>query len=363
MWLAKLENHKDIVVHNFILPIIIALLLAGNFVYAGCAKLPDEIKGDDQVESSIADIVWENNNRSVEYEPTVQWISDGQAASQFQVIVVDGNGKEVSWPYPLGQGLFLGVTTDPTISIVATEGSDDEGQVVGSYSMDLNLPTDPLPSFSVQKPITSGKFSFVGRFYAFIYTTTGSFEDGPLNPPPTDLYLAVKPVQGSPGQVSRARGNWDFICTTDSMKITTSCSLHVEPTSIFFDDMQASGTQGTLEQVKQSQVQISCDSGGVKEVNLRLFPAKPPVDGSNRASFVHVDSGSDFNGLGLIYKINSRPTNCDDGCDPWQQSVLLGDPRESNPVIGTIYWGLCRTAPIADTGSYTTTAVIRLWVD
>ena len=161
MWTGKVEKFKGIL-RNFILSIVIAASLPGNFVFAACAKLPDEIKGDDRVESSIADIVWENNNRSVEYKPTVQWISDGQAASQFQVIVVDGNGKEVSWPYPLGQGLFLGVTTDPTISIVATEGSNDGGQVVGSYLMDLNLPTDPLPSFSVQKPITSGQFSFVG---------------------------------------------------------------------------------------------------------------------------------------------------------------------------------------------------------
>lgn len=329
-----------------------------KLLLAECVKLPESIDFNCK-DCIFPGAVWTSSNTVKEYGLGLQWI--GEASNQFDIIVADNNLSQVQWPYPLGQGLYLAMTG--TFKII----EEKSGEV---FTFSITEPTQqfgksPLATIPLRQAITEGTFRFVkdeSRFSVYIMDSGSGEVDGPLTPPPTNLRMYIRSSH-TKGEVVRDIGTIPFVCTTSNISVDTPCSIMADPTVITFKDLKATGSNlSRPEDVKHTNVSISCDKNTKREVYLRIFPANPPTDGTNIALFNHVDSGQVFDGLGLIYKLNQKPSSCDGG-DKWQESILLGDSGDSNLVTGTIYWGLCRTSERADTGAYTTTAIIRFWVD
>lgn len=332
----------------------VCLLTASGEAAAECSDLPESF--DLKCEKcTYPGAVWQESTDGKRYNEEVKWSSD-EAEQDFEVIVVDSFSKtQVPWPYPLGDALYATVQGEFTVT---------DGETVVKF--DINDPTHmygtaPLALVSLKSPRKEVEFKITSLHHFYILSLGGDLNDGTLSAPKR-LGLVLRPVDRSnPGKyVDR---EWKFVCSPDSIAVTSPCSIAAEPTSVVFDDMRAAGAQGALEQIKQTQVTIDCGgSAKMNEAYLRVFPAHPPADGTNVAGFVHVGASTPFSGLGLIYKLNSTPTSCSGG-DEWQQSLSMGEFSKDNKATGTIYWGLCRTLPQADTGEYATTAILRFWVD
>ena len=88
---------------------IVFCTAASSFaVQAKCVRLPDELNMQCSGEECKAGILWKSSDDKTDgkYHPRIEWTGEVES-NQFEVVVVDENGRQVSWPYPLGQGLFL----------------------------------------------------------------------------------------------------------------------------------------------------------------------------------------------------------------------------------------------------------------
>ncbi len=332
------------------------LCLFPKLLLAECGQLPDSIDYSCK-NCDFPGAVWKLSNEHKKYNPVFVW--QGEASSQFELIVVDSNLNQVTWPYPIGQGLYVAIT-----GTFRVKGPNGEDFTISITDPSQQFGRSSIGDLTLSREITEGQFTFEdSSFFALYIMSSGSGDvEGVITPPPTDLQFRIR-SKNTKGQIVDDEGNLNLVCTSTNISVETPCSIMADPTVITFKDLKATGSNlSHPEDVKHTNVSISCDKNTKREVYLRIFPANPPTDGTNIALFNHVDSGQVFDGLGLIYKLNQELSSCDGG-DKWQESILLGDSGDSNPVTGTIYWGLCRTSERADTGAYTTTAIIRFWVD
>ena len=342
--------------------VILSLAATPFAATAKCVKLPDTLDMRCEGEDCKAGILWKSsdNNEEGKYHPRIEWNGES-AASQFEVVVVDENGQQVSWPYPLGQGLFLAMK-----GTFLVEGDNKAG---GRAEFSIDNPShqygySPLATFATN-PVTNAVFDFhssQGWYTLYIMNLGGENFEGQMVPNIPRLWLTVRAVGANHGTSKLANQNAKdgIVCSRGAISLVSPCSLQVDPTTITFNNMRSTGTANRLEQVKSSTVTIACDSGDKHDVYLRVWPANVSQANKTWARFKHQD-GRNFRGLALIHKLNKAPMSCDDG-DIWGEAAEFGTTSNSS-FKGTIHWGLCRTAPQTDTGEYSTTAVVYFWVD
>ena len=349
---------------HFLYAVAVALCLtsAPAAVFAkNCVSIPNELTLRCTGEDCKAGILWRSDNEHQgegKYHPIIEWSSD-TPASQFEVVVVDDTGRQVAWPYPLGQGLFLSMKGDFSVR-------DDYGAQV---NFSINNPAHqfgygPLATLTTQS-VSQNRFKFdssQGRYSLYIMRLGGEAFEGQMVPNVPRLWLTVRATGSNPGtyRLHNSNAKDGIVCESGSISLVSPCSLQVDPTTITFDNMRPRGSAKKLEQVKQSSVIVRCDSGESHNAYLRVWPAKIAAGNNTWANFKH-KNGTDFRGLALIHKINKRPQNCDDG-DVWGDTSELGKTKDS-VARGDIYWGLCRTLSTTDVGDYSTTAVVYFWVD
>ncbi len=350
---------------KFVLGAAGVLLCLASFPFetmARCVKLPDTLDMRCEGEDCKSGILWKSSDENEEgkYHPRIQWKGDVEA-SQFEVVVVDENGQQVPWPYPLGQGLYLAMKGSFLV-----EGDKRSG---GRAEFSIENPGHqygyfPLATITTN-PVDNAVFDFhssQGWYTLYIMNLGGESFEGQMVPNIPRLWLTVRAAGSNPGKSTRSNQNASdgIVCSRGSIALVSPCSLQVDPTTITFNNMRSTGTANRLEQVKSSNVTISCDSGEKHNVYLRVWPAKISHANKTWARFSH-NNGRNFRGLALIHKLNKAPTSCDDG-DVWGDAAEFGETKDS-AYKGTIHWGLCRTAPKTDTGEYSTTAVVYFWVD
>lgn len=354
-----MQKHKKntLSIHSLLIRIVVmSFCLLPPLAQAECGNLPDSIDYSCK-NCDFPGAVWKLSNDHKTYNPEFLW--QGEASDQFELIVVDGNMNQVPWPYPLGQGLYVAITGTFKIT-----GPNDQKFEVQISDPSQQFGMSSIADFLLPEKVTEGRFVFDdSSFFALYIMSTGVGDvDGEITPPPTDLQFRIRSKK-TKGDITDDEGNLNLVCTSSSISVESPCSIMADPTVIAFKDLKATGSNlSRPEDIQRTNVSVMCDKKANRNIYLRIYPANLPSDGSNIALFNHVDSGELFKGLGLIYKLHNEPLSCDGG-DRWQESILLGSNEESNPVKGTIYWGLCRTSERADTGAYETTAIIRFWVD
>lgn len=340
---------------------IVFCTAASSFaVQAKCVRLPDELNMQCSGEECKAGILWKSSDDKTDgkYHPRIEWTGEVES-NQFEVVVVDENGRQVSWPYPLGQGLFLSMKGNFLV-----EGAG------GRADFSLSNPSHqygygPLATFATSH-VRNATFDFhssQGWYTLYIMNLSGEEFEGQMVPSIPRLWLTVRAVGENHGTSRLANQNAKdgIVCAGGAISLVSPCSIQVDPTTVTFENMRSVGAAKRLEQVASSRVTVKCNSGPKHNVYLRTWPAKVDAHNKEWARFKHKNGGADFKGLALIHKLNQRPANCDDG-DIWGEAREFGKTKDSS-VSGNIYWGLCRTESQTDVGDYSTTAVIYFWVD
>ena len=354
--------HKSIRHLLFVSAAAFCLALVPLLTFAkNCVGLPSELNLRCEGEDCKAGILWKSTDDKKpegKYHPIIEWTRE-TPASQFEIVVVDETGRQVAWPYPLGQGLFLSMT--------GTFAVQEDGG--GRMDFSLNNPAHQygygaLATLATQ-PTTHTNFQFdssQGRYTLYIMNLGGENFEGQMVPSIPRLWLTVRAVGSDPGTYRLHNNNAKdgIVCSSDSISLVSPCSLQVDPTTIVFENMRPTGTARKLEQVKTSNVVVNCDSGESHNVYMRVWPAKISDGNNTWARFSHAN-GKAFRGLALIHKINKLPASCDDG-DVWGETSEFGKTSGTS-AKGSIYWGLCRTSSRTDVGEYSTSAVVYFWVD
>lgn len=325
---------------------------------AQCIAVPSSISMRCEGEDCMAGILWKSKENKAGYHPHIDWTSE-TPNDQFEVIVVDDTGRQVPWPYPLGQGLYLSMTGDFAVTV---DGRQFDFPIIDPAHQ---FGYGPLANITT-RPGTSFDFHFDGNkntYRLYVMNLGGEDFEGQVVQHIPRLWLTVRGAGSNSGKSTfgSSSNKSGLVCGSGTISLVSPCSIQVEPTTITFDNMRSTGAANRLEQVKKSKVTVRCDSGEQHDVFMRINAAEIDSVNNEWARFKHKNRGAEFKGLALIHKINSRPANCDDG-DIWGEAREFGKTKDSS-VSGNIYWGLCRTESQTDVGDYSTTAVIYFWVD
>lgn len=332
-----------------------------------CVNLPERIDLSCKEGNCLNAIFWKSNPGEGNYHPNMTWSNnDGKEADLFEVIVADESGKQLPWPYPLGEGLYLSMTGSfsGTAKAKATGSSfqfelDDPTRQYGLGA----LATFPLASTS------NASFNWdsnKGGYTMYIVNLGGNEISGKqhLNSLPK-IYLVIRAVNvAGKTEITNADSKTGLLCDSKSISITSPCSFQVEPTTIRFEEISSTGPLGLVKPVKESKIYVSCIDRSNHRTYLRVTPAVRDNANEKLARFKHTDDRP-FKGLALTYKVNREPQTCDDG-DAWNQAQEFGKSSgkiEDKNQAGSIFWGLCRTSTPTDVGDYSTTAIIYFWVD
>ena len=342
--------------------VLVLLLSLSNSSNAKCVQIPPELTIQCKGDECLNGIVWKSDENNAKYHPKIEWTSGSEdsRSSQFEVIAVDQTGKQVPWPYPLGQGLYLSMTGSFAVSSSSSQVKFDisDPTFMAGYS--------PLATLSTASPVAHQIFTFdssQNSYQLYIVNLGGEDYGAQTIQAPPRIWLTVRAVGPDHGEYKLQNQNAKdgLVCSSGSISITSPCQFEVNPTSITFDDMRASGSANHLAQVKHSNVTVTCGDQNNHKVFLRVTPAERNSSNERWANFKHADH-SPFKGLALTYKLNERPQTCEDG-DVWNQELQFGEAKNGTTYESPIYWGLCRTSNPTDVGDYSTTAIIYFWVD
>ena len=337
-----------------------------------CVYLDDKINLSCMDGDCLNGIFWKSKEGQGNYHPTMAWTSrDGKEAKSFEVIVADETGRQLTWPYPLGEGLYLSMTGSfsgtatakgPEVSTSFDFKLDDPMRQYG-HSPLARIELDSTPHATFHWDSNKGGYTM------YIVNLGGNEISGRqyLNPLP-NIYLIVRAV-GVEGRTELANANskMGLVCGSKPISITSPCTFQVEPTSIRFKDIDSTGALGLVQPVEQSKIYVSCSDSLHHKTYLRVTPADRNTANEKLANFKHSlgRDGRPFKGLNLVYKVNKEPQTCDDG-DIWNQAQKFEQATSASNAkeeAGTIYWGLCRTSNPTDIGQYSTTAIVYFWVD
>ena len=352
----------------------ISVCVAGglnNPVWAECSEFPTEPIDFQCSECTLPQAIWELANHHKHYNGQIRWSSD-TPTQDFEVVVVNGSSEnQVPWPFPLGQGLYATVqgntNNDGDKDAVPYFEVSCEGCMASPVSFLQNNPTHqygtaPLVAFRTDTPVTEATFRIRSTHAFYIMSTgEGEFEDADIQPP-ARLSMIVRAQNHNLVENVDIRDG-AFVCADGPISIHTPCSITANPPTIEFGDLPpTSSDPNRLEKTDHSLVTVDCKQDHELDVHLKVIPANPPQDETNIATFTHPD-GRPFHGLGLIYKMNEPPKDCESG-DAWGESIDIGTTsKDRRSISKEIHWGLCRTDFSADTGEFETTATIWFWVD
>ena len=340
----------------------VMLLSLSNFAIAECIQIPSPLKLQCQGAECLNGILWKSDDNNAKYHPKIEWTSgsEGSKSSQFEIVAVDQTGQQVPWPYPLGQGLYLSMTGSFAVSSSSSQ-----------VKFDITDPTfmagyGPLATLSTASPVSHEIFTFddnLNDYQLYIVNLGGEDYGAQTIQAPPRIWLTVRAIGSDHGEYKLQNQNTKdgLVCSSGSISITSPCQFEVNPTSITFDDMRATGSANRLAQVKHSNVTVTCGDQNSHKIYLRVTPAERNSYNERWANFKHADD-SPFKGLALTYKLNERPQTCEDG-DVWNQELEFGEAENGKTYNSPIFWGLCRTSNPTDVGDYSTTAIIYFWVD
>lgn len=346
------------------------LALGAEEAAAECSRLPAESivleeALRDKFPFASAGVIWAMPANAKKFEPTLRLTAKKPQDRIDFVILDEATRRPVpGWPYPLGGGLYVGLTGTITVS-----GSG----VVRSRTYDL--PMDPaeitpngpaILSVLLPKPAKSAAFDFSAKnLRIYLVCPGGGCDYAQSFHFPKRVVIAAN----SPWR-TEYDGNKGFVCSDKPITIVSHCTLSASPSHIRFSDMPQRGAPGTLAQVASTQVSVVCRSGAGTSGKLpyiRIYPERIDNADPRLARFTN-EQGGIFNGIGLVYNIDEKPlcTGAEKRLE-WNKKAPLGQWRSTagrETAASTVYWGLFRVGDAKrDVGLYGTTATISFWVD
>ena len=375
--MERMQKVQDFYAQGFLTTIAIAAaaVLSMDGVQAECAQLPGddihlETALNDKLPFASAGVIWAAANGDKHFNPTLHWRAKKPTQTIHFVLADNATGQPISsWPYPLGRGLYVGMTGTFTAT-VSGEGFSSFA-VSRTYSQpmqaaDMTSLGPSLFSVTLPRPGTKADIEFDSKnFRLYLVCPGGGCDYSQAFSFPKRIRLIA-----NHDDETDYDGNSGFVCSQSKIAVESHCTLSASPMNIVFRDLSSRGAPGVLEETKTTQVTVTCRSGAEvskREAHIRVYPERIDANDPALARFTD-QNGRTFQGIGLVYNLNARPA-CTGSTARllWNSTQTLGDWKSSGGgqlSAGTIYWGLCRVPDRRrDTGQYGTTATVSFWVD
>ena len=349
---------------------------AAPTAHAECTELPSSINldeiGKNLSKHPAPGAVWvqdRENPKNIGVKGT--YSSRGDPVTTLGIVVRDQSGQILQpWPYPIGNGVAIGFTTDE-LTLTGPNGEKatwkNSGPRVG-YGEVVNG-TPVLKSLQLTRPITEGQVTITGSYRLYLVCQNAG---GCTLENNAELYLnrPLDYVLSVTGGVDNERFDTkegDIVCGARRITIESSCRITADPTEIWFRTAQPTGAVNTLIDRKKTNIAVRCSGQEGQKVHLLVVPSKTGRD-DYTAALSHED-GSSFEGIGLVYRladVNEAPAlSCDgsNGMNRWGEALDMASKISDGESRGVLHWGLCRLASPTDTGRYRTTATVNFWID